>query len=68
MKTVIQIAKFIVRVMLFIVLLPLILIYFIIKLWLYKVIFKQQLKKSGMSQNQAALLIKETKITNLISR
>lgn len=68
MKTVIQIAKFIVRVMLFIVLLPLILIYFIIKLWLYKVIFKQQLKKSGMSQDQAALLIKETKITNLISR
>ncbi|HCS72641.1 MAG TPA: hypothetical protein DIW17_02035 [Clostridiales bacterium] len=68
MKTVIQIAKFIVRVMLFIVLLPLILIYFIIKLWLYKVIFKQQLKKSGMSQDQAALLIKETKITNLLSR
>mgnify|MGYP000927923411 FL=1 len=68
MKTVIQIAKFIVRVMLFIVLLPLILIYFIIKLWLYKVIFKQQLKKSGMSQDQAALLIKETNITNLLSR
>jgi hypothetical protein len=63
MKTVIKAIKFTARILLFIILLPAVLM----KYLRFKFIFKRNLTKYGIPNDQAKLLVKEIGIKNILN-
>lgn len=66
MITAITIIKLIIKLLLFIILFPFILIWFFIKSQIFKISFKRNLYKNGVSKNNANEMAKELNILKIL--
>lgn len=68
MRAAFRIGKFVVKILLFLILLPLILIWIAARVWLHRFVLKKQLVKSGMPKKQARQLAKQVKLKNVFGK
>jgi len=64
--TVIHIVKFVVKLLLFIVFLPILLPFILVRLLCYRAVLVRNMVKSGMPEEYAKMLANETKLRTLI--
>ena len=63
---VLHIIKFVIKLLLFIVLLPFLISWFLFRIWHYKIVFVKNMMQSGMPKEYAKKLGKEIKLRNLM--
>lgn len=66
LMAVIQIAKFILELVLFIILLPILIVALLFRLWHFRRVLAKSMVKSGMPEEYAKQLAKETRIISLM--